>query len=441
MRSTRADTSRTARIPTNPRNRNQFGCAVRRPGVIPEALRRPQPDVLHGRVRRRPRRGDHEPVRDRADGADAAGELLRGHDADPEPVHGPAVSRQHHPAVAAVADGAEAPASTTRRRTWPGTANNLQGPSPNTDNVDQFLTRVDQNLGNKVRLNAPLQLARQLQQQRLQRRDPGDRGDAAARQQQQLVRLHPHAEAEPAQRFPDRLPPRRLRHAEPLRGRTVRRTPAPSLGIPGFDGDVRYSNPGHPEHQHQQLHRARRAAARTGTSSTRRSRCRTCSRTRAGAHNLRAGFDLRRLATGRRAANDPRGLLRLHRRHHRLRGGRLHARPAAHGDSADRSDPGPRRRLAQRLLRQRRLAGVAEPHAQPGPALRAEHAGADLRGTGVDARRGFRDDHPGDASRRRASSSTSRTTRTSRRGSAPPIASARRPCCAPGSGSTTTRTR
>ena len=28
----------------------------------------------------------------------------------------------------------------------------------------------------------------------------------------------------------------------------------------------------------------------------------------AGAHNLRAGFDLRRLATGRRAANDPRGL-------------------------------------------------------------------------------------------------------------------------------------
>src|SRR4029453_13208264 len=35
------------------------------------------------------------------------------------------------------------------------TTNNWQGPSPNTDNVDQFLGRVDQNLGNKIRLNVP----------------------------------------------------------------------------------------------------------------------------------------------------------------------------------------------------------------------------------------------------------------------------------------------
>ena len=48
---------------------------------------------------------------------------------------------------------------------------------------------------------------------------------------------------------------------------------------------------------------------------------------------------------------------------------------------------------------------VAQPHAEPRPALRAEHAGADLRGTRVDAGRRLRDDHPGDAFRRRASSS------------------------------------
>src|SRR5205823_2248990 len=34
-----------------------------------------------------------------------------------------------------------------------GTANNFQGPSTASDNVDQFLGRVDQNLGNKVRLS------------------------------------------------------------------------------------------------------------------------------------------------------------------------------------------------------------------------------------------------------------------------------------------------
>ena len=30
------------------------------------------------------------------------------------------------------------------------------------------------------------------------------------------------------------------------------------LGIPGFDGDTRFEQPGHPEHQHQQLQRPRR---------------------------------------------------------------------------------------------------------------------------------------------------------------------------------------
>src|SRR4030095_7469939 len=36
----------------------------------------------------------------------------------------------------------------------PGIASNLQTPIPSTENVDQFIARVDQNLGNKVRLTA-----------------------------------------------------------------------------------------------------------------------------------------------------------------------------------------------------------------------------------------------------------------------------------------------
>ena len=75
-----------------------------RPAHDPRPLRRPRQDVLHDRVRRRPRRGDHEPVRLRPDGPHAAGELLRDQHADQEPGHGAAVPGQHHPAVDAVAD-------------------------------------------------------------------------------------------------------------------------------------------------------------------------------------------------------------------------------------------------------------------------------------------------------------------------------------------------
>ena len=145
-----------------------------------------------------------------------------------------------------------------------------------------------------------------------------------------------------------------------------------------------------------------------------------------GSHNIRAGFDLRRLATGRRAANDPRG--------------RFDFTGDITGYSvADFMLGLPRTVIPPTDQIQGHVGGwrngffvndvwqaVAQPHAQPRPALRAEHAGPDLRRAGLDAGRRLRDHHPGDAAVARASSSTSRTTRTSRRGSAPPIASARR---------------
>ena len=125
----------------------------------------------------------------------------------------------------------------------------------------------------------------------------------------------------------------------------------PSLGIPGFDGDTGYSNPGIPSINVSNFS-GLVAAARTGPVRHDVPVSNVLAYNR-GSHNIRAGFDLRRMATGRRAANDPRGLLRLQRRHQRLLRRRLHARAAAHGHPAHGSDPGPRGRLAQRLLRQR----------------------------------------------------------------------------------------
>ena len=80
-----------------------------------------------------------------------------------------------------------------------------------------------------------------------------------------------------------------------------------SLGIPGFDGDVKYSNPGLPSINVSNF-------ASLGAGGTNWYQFDTTFQISnvlaysAGEHNLRAGFDLRRLATGRRAANDPRGL-------------------------------------------------------------------------------------------------------------------------------------
>ena len=78
------------------------------------------------------------------------------------------------------------------------------------------------------------------------------------------------------------------------------------LGIPGFDGDVRYHNPGLPLFtisgfsglggRRHQLDPVRQDVPVLQRPSYSR-----------GSHNIRTGFDARRLVTGRRAANNPRG--------------------------------------------------------------------------------------------------------------------------------------
>ncbi|MBA3888805.1 MAG: TonB-dependent receptor, partial [Acidobacteria bacterium] len=78
------------------------------------------------------------------------------------------------------------------------------------------------------------------------------------------------------------------------------------LGIPGFDGDVRYSNPGIPDISITGFN----GLGLGGTNWLQFDRTFQLSNIIAfnrGAHNVRAGFDARRVETGRQAANSPRG--------------------------------------------------------------------------------------------------------------------------------------
>src|SRR4029078_11014342 len=84
-----------------------------------------------------------------------------------------------------------------------------------------------------------------------------------------------------------------------------------SLGIPGFDGDTKYGNPGLPSVNVSTFS----SLAAGGTNCYQFDTTFQASDVLAwnkGTHNVRTGFDLRRLATGRQAANDPTRPLTLH---------------------------------------------------------------------------------------------------------------------------------
>jgi hypothetical protein len=79
-----------------------------------------------------------------------------------------------------------------------------------------------------------------------------------------------------------------------------------ALGIPGFDGDVRFNNPGIPDISITGFS----GLGLGGTNWLQFDRTFQLSNIVAynrGAHNVRAGFDARRVETGRQAANSPRG--------------------------------------------------------------------------------------------------------------------------------------
>jgi hypothetical protein len=187
-----------------------------------------------------------------------------------------------------------------------GTANNFQGPSTASDNVDQFLGRVDQNLGNKVRLSlrynwhdsysvnpppqASLPIAAIIQPRRNQNWLLGYTHTISSTLLNDFKIGYHKVTFDTLNQFSVNGPA----------------DAGTSLGIPGFIGDTTFGNPGLPSVNISNF-------TTTGTAGTNWNQfdktfqvSDVLAWTR-GSHALRAGFDLRRLETGRRAANDPRG--------------------------------------------------------------------------------------------------------------------------------------
>jgi hypothetical protein len=189
----------------------------------------------------------------------------------------------------------------------PGTASNLQTNAAATDNVDQVLLRVDQNLGNKARLYF-----------RYNWHDSytGNIGNPPAAIPIQVI-TQPRVNKNSLFSYTHTLRPNlyndfRIGYHridfDTLNHFSVNGVPSAGadLGIPGFDGDVRYKNPGIPTINISNFNGLGTAGANWFQFDTTFQMSNVIAYNR-GSHNVRSGFDLRRMTTGRRAANDPRG--------------------------------------------------------------------------------------------------------------------------------------
>jgi hypothetical protein len=186
----------------------------------------------------------------------------------------------------------------------PGIASNFQGNSASEDNNDQVLVRGDQNLGNKIRLyvrynwydtyntNVSLIPVTSVTQPRVNKN---------------WLFSYTHT-LRPNLLNDFRIGYHRL-DFDTLNYFSVNGIPSAGsdLRIPGFDGDVRYNNPGLPSVNVSNFSGLSAGGTNWYQFDTTFQASNVLAYIR-GAHNIRTGFDLRRLATGRRAANDPRGL-------------------------------------------------------------------------------------------------------------------------------------
>ena len=185
----------------------------------------------------------------------------------------------------------------------PGTASNLVSTGQNIDETDQFLTRVDQNIGNKARLYVRYNWQDQFDQSI--GAIPVAGGGGPNTNYNTLV-AYTHT-------FTNRIVNdfRVGYHSVyddslnyfAMNGIT---DAGAALGIPGFDGDVRYDNPGIPLFTVTGFS----GFGGGGTNWYQFDKTTQFSNVLAyttGSHNIRTGFDARRLETGRRAANNPRG--------------------------------------------------------------------------------------------------------------------------------------
>ncbi len=185
-----------------------------------------------------------------------------------------------------------------------GTANNLSTTASSKDNIDQFLGRVDQNVGNKIRL-----YVRYNWHDSLNTSIGAIPATGVTQPRVNKNTLFTYTHTLKPDLFNDfrigyhRLDFNTLNQFQ-VNGQTGAGT---ALGIPGFDGDTKYNNPGIPSVNVSTFS----SLAAGGTNWYQFDTTFQASDVLAwnrGTHNVRTGFDLRRLATGRRAANDPRGL-------------------------------------------------------------------------------------------------------------------------------------
>ena len=184
-----------------------------------------------------------------------------------------------------------------------GITNNLQAQSANSDNVDQLLLRGDQNAGNKIRLSL-----------RYNWHDSYNsnigaipvQGVTQPRVNHNTLFSYTHT-LKPNIHNDFRIGYHRI-DFDTLNHFEVNGIPSAGadLGIPGFDGDVKYSNPGLPSINISNFSGLGSAGTNWYQFDTTFQVSNVIAIT-SGSHNVRAGFDLRKMATGRRAANDPRG--------------------------------------------------------------------------------------------------------------------------------------
>jgi hypothetical protein len=190
--------------------------------------------------------------------------------------------------------------------TGSGTANNFQATSANTEDVDQTLVRVDQNIGNRIRLyvrhnwhdsfnsnvfNAAIPITEVTQ----------------PRVNKNSLFSYTHT-LRPNLLNDFRIGYHRI-DFDTLNYFAVNGVPSAGadLGIPGFNGDVQYKNPGIPSVNISNFGSLAAGGTNWYQFDTTFQLSNVLAYSR-GSHNVRGGLDLRRLATGRRAANDPRGL-------------------------------------------------------------------------------------------------------------------------------------
>jgi len=292
-------------IPKNPRKRNQFGFQMDGPVVIPKLYDGRNKTFLMGAYEGVRSTSQTSPFNSvptalmRQGNFSEITTLVR-HPFTKEPFPGNVIPQSMLSPVA-LRLLEYYPASNLTGST-PG-VNNLQSPSLTTDDADQLLVRGDQNLGNKARLSVrynwydtfngnigaiPVQ------------------GITQPRVNKNTLFSYTHT-LKPNLHNDFRIGYHRI-DFDTLNHFATNGIPSAGseLGIPGFDGDVTFDNPGLPSVNISNFSGLGAGGTNWYQFDTTFQVSNVMAYNR-GSHNIRAGFDLRRMATGRRAANDPRG--------------------------------------------------------------------------------------------------------------------------------------